>query len=33
MPLRLVVEPLYQDASGREVLTYKYAPSTEGEAP
>ncbi|MGQ0624684.1 MAG: Zn-ribbon domain-containing OB-fold protein [Sporichthyaceae bacterium] len=32
MPLRLVVEPLHRDESGREVLTYKYAPLLEGSA-
>ena len=26
-PLELVVEPLYRDEAGRDVLTYKYAPS------
>jgi hypothetical protein len=26
MPLELVVEPLYVDDEGRQVLTYKYAP-------
>jgi hypothetical protein len=28
-PVELTVEPLYRDDAGREVLTYKYAPSTE----
>lgn len=32
MPVELTVEALYTDESGREVLTYKYAPSAE-EAP
>ena len=27
MPVELVVEALYADEAGREVLTYKYAPS------
>lgn len=27
MPLRLVVEPLYRDEAGRDVLTYGYAPT------
>ena len=27
MPLQLVVEPLYRDEAGQEVLTYKYAPA------
>ena len=26
MPVRLVVEPLYADAEGRAVITYKFAP-------
>lgn len=30
MPLELVVEALYQDEDGRDVVTYKYAPSTQG---
>jgi uncharacterized OB-fold protein len=29
MPVRLTVEALYTDEAGRDVLTYKYAPSTE----
>lgn len=32
MPVELLVEPLYRDEAGREVLTYKYAPSAEGAA-
>ena len=32
MPLELVVEPLYQDESGRDVLTYKYSALAEGDA-
>ena len=28
-PVELTVEPLYRDDAGREVLTYKYAPSSE----
>lgn len=32
MPLELVLEPLYRDAEGRDVLTYKYKPlATERE--
>jgi uncharacterized OB-fold protein len=31
MPLQLVVEPLYSDETGVQVLTYKFAPSPEGE--
>jgi hypothetical protein len=33
MPVELTVEALYTDESGREVLTYKYAPSQEGTSP
>jgi uncharacterized OB-fold protein len=33
MPLELVVEPLYRDESGRDVLTYKFAPVTERKTP
>lgn len=29
MPVELTVEPLYTDESGREVLTFKYAPAAE----
>ena len=29
-PVQLVVERLYQDESGRDILTYKYAPIDEG---
>lgn len=32
MPLRLIVEPLYADADGRDVLTYKFAPDGEEAA-
>lgn len=32
MDLELVLEPLYRDDAGREVLTYKYAPSAAGGA-
>lgn len=32
MPLRLVVEPLYRDDAGVEVLTYKYAADQGGGA-
>lgn len=32
MPVELVVEPLYRDEAGRDVLTYKYAPSVAGGA-
>jgi uncharacterized OB-fold protein len=32
MPVKLVVKPLYTDASGRAVLTYKFAPLLEEEA-
>lgn len=30
-PMKLTVEALYTDEFGRDVLTYKYAPSREGE--
>lgn len=30
MPLQLVVEPLYRDEAGREVVTYAFAPLTGG---
>lgn len=29
MPVQLTVEALYTDEAGRDVLTYKYAPSAE----
>lgn len=32
MPVRLVAKPLSTEASGREVLTYKFAPLLEEEA-
>ena len=32
MSLRLLVEPLYRDADGREVLTYKFSPLDQEEA-
>lgn len=32
MPLTLVVQTLYTDEQGRDVATYKYAPTTAGEA-
>lgn len=33
MPLEVVVEPLYRDESGQDVLTYKFSPLTEGTTP
>lgn len=32
MAVELTVEALYTDESGRDVLTYKYAPSAEGKS-
>jgi uncharacterized OB-fold protein len=32
MPLELTVEPLYRDETGRDVVTYKFKPVTEGKA-
>ena len=31
-PVRLVVEPLYQDAARGHVFTYKFTPDNAGEA-
>jgi uncharacterized OB-fold protein len=33
MPVELVVEALYTDESGRDVLTYKYAPGAGTPGP
>lgn len=32
MPLQLVVEPLHREQSGRDVVTYKFAPLAAGDA-
>jgi uncharacterized OB-fold protein len=31
MPVELTVERLYTDEQGRDVMTYKYLPTAEGE--